>query len=127
MERYLWVALGGGVGSVLRYAVAGWGQRLAPGTFPLGTLIVNVAGCFLIGFLNTALVGPVPVRPEYRIALTIGILGGFTTFSAFGWETFSLANEGQTLHAALNAMLSVGLGLVAVWAGFRLAEKCFGL
>jgi CrcB protein len=107
--------------------VSGWGQKLTAGTFPVGTLLVNVIGCLLIGFLNATFNGPIPIRPEYRIALIVGILGGFTTFSAFGWETVSLANEGQSLRAALNVVLSVVLGLVAVWIGVRLAERCFGV
>ncbi len=121
------ITLGGGLGSVLRYLVAGWGQKLTAGTFPVGTLLVNVIGCLLIGFLNAAFNGPIPIRQEYRIALIIGILGGFTTFSAFGWETVSLANEGQHLRAALNIILSVTLGLVGVWIGVRLAQRCFGI
>src|SRR5512140_63025 len=127
MIHYVLVALGGGLGSVLRYMVAGWGQKLAPGAFPLGTLVVNIIGCLLIGFLNAAFSGPIPIRQEYRTALIIGILGGFTTFSAFGWETFSLANDGEHFRAALNILLSVGLGLVAVWIGSRLAERLFGV
>jgi fluoride exporter len=127
MTRILLIAAGGGLGSVLRYLVAGWGQRLSNGSFPLGTLLVNVIGCLAIGFLNTAFSGPILIRQEYRIALTIGVLGGFTTFSAFGWETFSLAGDGQTVRALANVLLSIGLGLVAVWIGCRLAEKWFGV
>lgn len=67
----------------MRYAVAGWAQRLWPGTFPVGTLTVNLVGCAAIGFLAMILTGPVLVREEYRLALMIGLLGGFTTFSAY--------------------------------------------
>ncbi len=127
MLRFVFVALGGGLGSVLRYIVAGWGQRLANGSFPLGTMIVNVLGCFVIGFLNYLFSGPILIRQEYRIGLTAGILGGFTTFSAFGWETFSLANDGQGLRAMANLLLTVTLGFGAVLVGYRLAEKWFGV
>jgi len=127
MLRFVFVALGGGLGSVLRYIVAGWGQRLANGAFPLGTMIVNVLGCFVIGFLNYLFSGPILIRQEYRIGLTAGILGGFTTFSAFGWETFSLANDGQGLRAMANLLLTVTLGFGAVLVGYRLAEKWFGV
>ncbi len=127
LVKLLWIAVGGGAGSVLRYAIAGYGHRLTGGTFPLGTLIVNVAGCFLIGFLGAALTGPWLLREEHRTALLVGVLGGFTTFSTFGYETFSLANERQFLFAALNVLLSVALGLLAVWLGFRVAERWPGV
>jgi CrcB protein len=125
--KWVLIAAGGALGSVLRYAIQGWVQRLTSGSFPLGTLAVNVAGCMLIGFLAAALTGPVLVREEYRIGLTVGILGGFTTFSAFGLETFNLANDGQFRLALANVVLSCGLGFVAVWGGYRLAERWFGV
>lgn len=127
MVKLLLIAAGGGMGSVLRYLVAGWGQRLIAGPFPVGTMLVNIVGCFCIGFLNAAFSGPILIRQEYRIALTIGLLGGFTTFSAFGWETFALANDGQGIRAMMNLLLSVTLCFAAVWIGYRLAEKCFGV
>jgi CrcB protein len=86
---------------------------------------VNVVGCAAIGFLNKALTN-VPIPSEYRIALTLGLLGAFTTFSAFGWETFSLANDGQGLRAIMNLLLSITLGFSGVLAGYRLAEKWLG-
>ncbi len=127
MVRILLIAAGGGLGSVLRYLIAGWGQRLTAGSFPVGTLIVNVAGCLVIGFLNAMFNGPLLIRQDYRMALTIGLLGGFTTFSAFAWETYSLGNDGQGLSALINVLLSVTLGLGAAWIGCRLAEKWFGI
>jgi CrcB protein len=123
----LLVAAGGGLGSVFRYLVAGWIQKLAEGSFPLGTLVVNVLGCFMIGFLSSVFSGSLLIRQEYRIALTIGVLGGFTTFSTFGWEMFALANDGQGLRAVVNALLSVSLGFTAVWGGYQLAEKWLGI
>ena len=127
MIKVVLIFVGGGFGTVCRYILAGWGQRLVNGSFPLGTLVVNVLGCFLIGLLNYAFSGPYLIRAEYRVALTIGVLGGFTTFSTFGWETFSLANDGQGLRAVMNLLLSVTLGFSAVLIGYRLAEKWFGL
>jgi len=127
MVKLLLIFVGGGLGSLCRYGLAGWGQQLVNGSFPLGTLIVNVAGCFIIGFLNYLFSGGgYLIRPEYRIALTIGVLGGFTTFSTFGWETFAMANEGQGLRAVMNLLLSVTLGFSAVLIGYRLAEKWLG-
>jgi CrcB protein len=127
MVKLSLIAAGSALGGVLRYLLQGLGQRWVEGTFPLGTLLVNVLGCALIGFLNAAFTGPLLIREEYRIALTVGLLGGFTTFSAFGWETFALANEGQGVQALFNLMLSVTLGLAAVWGGYRLAEKWLGV
>jgi len=90
-------------------------------------MLVNIIGCLLIGFLNKAFTGVLLVREEYRLALTVGMLGGFTTFSTFGWETFSLLNDKQYAHAAANVLLSVALGLAAVWLGYRLAERWLGV
>jgi fluoride exporter len=117
------IAIGGAGGSVLRYWMQSTLQRATGGTFPVGTLVVNILGCLAIGFLNRALTGAWLIREEYRIALTVGVLGGFTTFSAFGWESFTLANDGQFPRAAANIVLSVTLGLIAVWIGYRLAER----
>lgn len=124
--KLLLITLGGGFGSLLRYLAGGWIQRAAGATFPLGTLIVNVTGCFAIGFLN-AYFAPRVIREEYRVAILVGILGGYTTFSTFGYETFMSLNDHQFPRAALNVVLSVGLGLPAVWIGYRLAERVFGV
>lgn len=126
-SKYTWIVAGGGLGSLLRYLVQGWGQALTKGTFPLGTLIVNVVGCFIIGVLNMVFAERIPIRMEYRVGLTVGVLGGFTTFSSFGWETFSMANEGQGLRAMMNMLLSMTLGFAAVWLGYRLAERWIGV
>jgi CrcB protein len=127
MHRLAWIFIGSGLGGVFRYLVDGWVQRLVNGSFPLGTLAVNVTGCLLIGMLSAALSGRVLIREEYRIGLLIGLLGGFTTFSTFGLETFAFASDGQHVRAALNVVLSVALGLAAVWGGYRLAEHWLGV
>lgn len=124
--KLLLIFLGSGAGGLARYACAGWTQRWANGAFPLGTLVVNVSGCLLVGFLAAALGGRMLVREEYRVALLIGLLGGYTTFSTFGLETFALLNDGQGWRAALNITASVVLGLAAVWFGHRLAEHWLG-
>jgi len=124
--RILLIAVAGGFGTVSRYLVGGWVQRLLPSTFPLGTFVVNVAGCLLVGFLAAALSGRILVREELRLAVTIGFLGGFTTFSTFGLETFAFLNDGQLVRAGLNVLCSVGAGVTAVWAGYRLAENWLG-
>jgi len=127
MLKVILIFVGSGIGGILRYAMQGWFQRLTESTFPLGTLAVNVIGCVLVGFLTALFTGPVLIREEYRVGLIIGILGGFTTFSTFGLETFTLANAGQFWSAALNMALSCGLGFIAVWAGYRAAEHWFGV
>lgn len=126
LNRYVLIMAGGALGSVCRYALQGWAQSATRGSFPVGTLVVNVIGCFVIGALNMLFTGPLPIRAEYRVGVLVGLLGGFTTFSAFGWETFALLNEGQRLDAFLNVLLSVTLGMGAVWLGYRLAERIYG-
>ena len=127
MTKWILIAAGGALGSVLRYAVQGWAQRLTSGSFPIGTLVVNLIGCAAIGFLAAMFAGPTLVREEYRIGLTVGILGGFTTFSTFGLETFLLASDAEYRWALANVVLSCGLGFAAVWFGYRVAERWFGV
>ena len=127
MTKWLLIAAGGSFGSISRYALQGWVQRATNTSFPLGTLAVNLIGCALIGFLTATFTGPKLIREEYRIGIIVGILGGFTTFSTFGWETFSLTNDRQFAFAAINVVLSCGLGLLAVWAGYRAAEFLYGV
>src|SRR3954453_16396717 len=126
MTKWLLIAAGGAFGSISRYALQGWVQRATTTNFPLGTLVVNLIGCALIGFLTATFTGPKLIREEYRIGIIVGILGGFTTFSTFGLETFSLANDRQFAVAALYVVVSCGFGLLAVWAGYWVAEYMFG-
>ena len=126
MFRLSLIFLAGGCGCLLRYAVAGWFQRLGNGSFPIGTFAVNVIGCVLIGFLAAMFTGPVLIREEYRLAILVGLLGGFTTFSTYVYETISLTGDGQFGLAALNLLLSNGLGLAAAWGGTRLAMAMYG-
>jgi CrcB protein len=114
-----WVGLGGGIGSVLRFAVGGWAQRFTPlGQFPLGTLTVNVLGCLLIGLLGGLADYRQALDPGQRAFLMIGVLGGFTTFSAFAFETLGLAQDGALLRAGVNVVLQTLLGLAAAAAGY---------
>jgi fluoride exporter len=131
MTKFILIFLGSGLGGVLRYALSGWVQNWTTASFPTGTLAVNIVGCFAIGFLSQAFTAPgsgagILIREEYRVAITIGIIGGFTTFSAFGKETLALAAERQMILAGLNILLSIVLGLAAVWLGTRLAERIYG-
>lgn len=120
------VFFGAGAGGLTRYWLGAAVQSWWGPTFPLGTLIVNVSGCLVMGFLATAWMGPVLVREEYRIAVLIGVLGGYTTFSSFGRETLELVSGGQWLRAGVYVMASVFVSLVAVWVGAITANKIYG-
>ena len=122
MTKRLLIFIASGVGGLLRHGVSGLVHRLTGEAFPFGTLVVNVSGCLAIGFLVVAFNGPVAVREEHRIAILVGLLGGFTTFSSFGRETLALAEDRQWLAAGANILASVALGLAAAWAGARLAR-----
>ena len=115
----LFVAGGGALGSVGRYLLSGFVGRHFGQTFPLGTLVVNVSGCLVLGFLAayTGTEGRVLMRPEWRLAFMTGMCGGYTTFSSFSLETFNLMTNGDWVRAAANVIASVVLCLVAVWAG----------
>ena len=117
MASYLWIGLGGALGSMARYWCAGYVAERIGTDFPWGTFTVNVVGSFLIGVLATAGDGRFPLGGEARQFLMIGLLGGYTTFSAFSLETLSLARDGDWLRAGGNIVLSVALCLVAVWFG----------
>jgi fluoride exporter len=124
MLKWLLIAIGGGLGSMLRYAVQCWvGHEVAGHAFPIGTMCVNVIGCFAIGLMSGLAAGPFPFRQEYYFALQVGFLGGFTTFSAFGFETFHLANSRQFGLALINVVVTCTLALTAVWLGHRLGHR----
>ncbi len=127
MLTYLYVALGGALGTVARYAIGDWVVRLSgipAETFPWGTLIINVTGSFVIGFF-AALTSPDEGRwvvgGTGRQFFMTGICGGYTTFSSFSLQTLNLARDGEFLRAGGNIVGSVTLCLVAVWLGYTLA------
>jgi len=120
------IFLGAGSGGVIRYWLGGLVQNWSGPTFPLGTMLVNISGCLLMGFLATAWYGPVQVRPEVRDAVLIGVLGGYTTFSAFGRETLGLVNDGEWVRAGLYVLGSVALSLIGVWLGSLIAGRVYG-
>ena len=120
MLKLILIGLGGGLGTLARYGLTGLTARISESHFPVGTLAVNLAGCLVIGGLSAYFAGPVAVREEYRWAITVGFLGGFTTFAAFGFETFALLENRHAGLAAANVLVSVLGGLLAVWAGYRL-------
>ncbi|CAA7624091.1 putative fluoride ion transporter CrcB [Candidatus Terasakiella magnetica] len=119
MFTYALIALGSAIGGVSRYWLSGLVSQSAGGSFPWGTLVVNVTGSFAIGFFATltATDGRVFVPGEWRQFFMVGICGGYTTFSSFSLQTLALAQDGEWLPAAANIILSVALCLVAVWFG----------
>ncbi len=122
MINYIVVFLGGGIGSVFRFGLAAWvGQRWGR-SFPLGTFVINVSGSFLIGLLMTLMAERFLENPELRLLLVVGGLGGYTTFSTFQYETGKLVADGELVYAALNIVLSVLLGFVALKLGEVIAR-----
>jgi fluoride exporter len=115
--KYLMVGVGGAVGSILRFWLGSYvGDRLGS-RFPYGTLVVNLSGSFLIGVTITLLAEKTHWSSNWRYLVPIGVIGGYTTFSAFEYETFRLFQDGQLLMGSLNVALSVIAGFVAVWVG----------
>lgn len=122
MRHLALIAAGGASGAVLRYLVAGWIQGERPG-FPLGTLAVNALGCLLFGFLVRFVDGAGLLGGEgARLFLLVGFLGGFTTFSTYGWESFALARDGERALALANVAASNVLCLGALWLGVWAAD-----
>ena len=117
------VGIGGFIGSVCRFLLSGLVHRLTLfSEFPFGTLAVNVVGCLLIGVFNGLAETRQVVNAELRLFLMIGLLGGFTTFSTFGYETLALIREAYVFRAMGNVSLHVFVGLVAVWLGDMLGR-----
>ena len=117
MEQLVYIALFGALGCLARYFLSGWVYQLFGRGFPYGTLAVNVIGAFLIGLIMEFSIRSALVSPTLRIALTIGFLGGLTTFSTFSFETFSLLEDGRFLVAFTNILASVVVCLLFTWLG----------
>ena len=124
MERFLYIGFGGFIGSVCRYGLSSVLYRVLGDRFPYGTLAVNIIGCFTIGFIMTLFETRFLVQPYLRLFITVGILGGFTTFSSFSFETIEMLKGGNILLGVLNVLGSIVLCLVATWLG-TVAGKLF--
>lgn len=123
MIKLLLVGVGGFIGAISRYALGGLVYRLLSDPWmPYGTLACNLIGCLAIGFLGGLGEFRQIWNPEIRLFIFIGLLGGFTTFSSLGYETFGLIREGQLLPAFLNVAISCVLGLILVWLGWNLSR-----
>lgn len=121
MEKYLFVLAGGAVGSLLRYIAGNAIMQRYGGRFPLGTVLINITGSFLIGLAMTILTER-QANPNWRLVLVVGFLGGYTTFSSFEWETYQAVQTGGQWIGLLNVIGSVTLGYLAVWCGAALAR-----
>jgi CrcB protein len=120
--NYLLVFVGGGLGSAARYWLQGFVYSETGTGFPYGTLAVNFLGSFLIGLLMSSMEERFLIHPTIRVFLTIGILGGFTTFSSFSFETISLFRDGESLYALANAFGTLFVCLFCTWLGIQLGK-----
>ncbi len=123
--EYLWIALGSALGGAGRYWLSGVIAQRFGEAFPVGTLVVNMSGSFLIGLIAslTDPGGRLLIHPSARQFVMVGVLGGYTTFSSFSLQTLNLARDGEWLYAVANVLLSVVLCLLAVWLGHVLAQS----
>ena len=122
MQKYFFIAVGGSLGSIARYWV---GSAIASrlGTkFPYGTFVINVSACIIIGFALTFLSKRADLNPAWRFLIPVGFVGAYSTFSTYEWETLSTLRTGAFALAALYALISLFLGLAAVWCGSMIAE-----
>ncbi|HEY0434502.1 MAG TPA: fluoride efflux transporter CrcB [Chitinophagaceae bacterium] len=122
IKSLLLIASGGAAGSVMRFLVQKWFAETTPSVFPWGTFVVNLAGCFLIGLIFAVSERMLILGPRMRFLLITGFCGGFTTFSAFSFENLALLRSGEYAYALLYGLLSVVLGIAAVFGGIVLAK-----
>lgn len=120
--HFLAVAVGGALGAVARYGLGVWISGKWVHSFPLHTFLINISGAFLLGFLNTLLLDKLTLSPEIRLALTVGFLGAFTTFSTFGYEAIIMIKDGDLSTAVIYTVSSVMIGFFGVLLGMGLAR-----
>jgi CrcB protein len=118
----LLIAMGGAIGSTARYVFSYFLQRATGTLFPIGTFAVNCVGCLVFGVIAGAAEQRVPMAPELRLFLLVGILGGFTTFSSYAFESFVLLRDGQFAGASVNILGQVAAGLAGMWIGFAVSR-----
>ncbi len=123
MTQTLMIASGGALGALLRFWSSQWVHSVMGRGFPYGTLLVNIVGSLLMGFMFVMLLERFNLGPEWRGLIMIGFLGAFTTFSTFSLETLHLLNSGELLKAGLNVVLSVVLCIAAVWLGMLVGRQ----
>jgi CrcB protein len=121
--RLLLIAVFGAAGTLARYGLQGLVQARTNGTFPYGTLLVNLTGCFLLALIGQFTLNRIVISPDWRSAIAVGFFGGYTTFSSFGWETAKMLEDGEWLSATTYVAASVIVGLLLSVAGIRLANR----
>ena len=122
MQKYLFIAFGGALGSMARYWVGSTIANRMGTKFPYGTFVINITACMIIGFSLTFLGKRAGLNPAWRFLVPVGFIGAYSTFSTYEWETLSTIRSGAFLLAALYAVSSLILGLAAVWGGSLIAE-----
>lgn len=123
MQKYLWIAIGGSLGSIARYWVGATVASRMGTRFPYGTFVINMTACVIIGFSLAFLGRRSEFNPAWRFLIPVGFVGAYSTFSTFEWETFSSLESGGFLIASLYVVLSIFLGLLAVWCGNMVARS----
>ena len=126
MARFFWICFGGAAGTGARYAISGWALRAFGPTFPYGTLAVNVLGSFGVGLLMQVGLSTPLMSPTLRLCLTTGVMGGFTTYSTFNYETIRYLQDGAWLLAAANVAVTLAACLAAGFAGLAAGRAVFG-
>lgn len=121
--RILLIAIFGAAGTLARYGLQGIVQVRAGGAFPYGTLLINLTGCFLLALIGQFTLNRMLISPDWRMAITVGFFGGYTTFSSFGWETAKMLEDGEWMRATTYVAASVFVGLFLSIAGIRLANR----
>jgi len=121
--RLTLIAIFGAVGTLARYGLQGVVQFRTASTFPFGTLLINLSGCFLLGLIGQFTLNRMIISPDWRVAIAVGLFGGYTTFSSFGWETAKMLEDGEWLRASAYVGASVVVGLLLSAAGIRLANR----
>lgn len=121
--RLALIAIFGTLGTLTRYSLQGLVQIRMASAFPYGTLLINLSGCFLLGLIGQFTLNRMVVSPDWRVAITVGFFGGYTTFSSFGWETAKMLEDGEWLRASAYVGASVAAGLLLSVAGIRLANR----
>ncbi len=121
--RLALIAIFGAAGTLARYGLQGLVQVRVAGTFPYGTLLINLTGCFFLGLIGQFTLNRLVISSDWRVAIAVGFFGGYTTFSSFGWETAKMLEDGEWLRALAYVGASVAAGLLLSVAGIHLANK----
>jgi CrcB protein len=121
--RLILIAVFGAIGTLARYGLQGFVHTRTGGTFPYGTLLINLTGCFFLALIGQFTMNRMVISPDWRMAIAVGFFGGYTTFSSFGWETAKMLEDGEWLPATTYVAASVVAGLLLSVAGIRLANR----